>query len=147
MDKISTNADFFELGGDSLLSIKLCAIVQEQFGVDINVTDVFAHSEFSKLLNLIEKKTKLKMPEITNIPEAEYYNLSSAEQRIYYSVSMAGENNILYNLPGSIIFNQLPDCKRLENCFKTLINRHEAFRSYFEVSENKVVKNTSKCGF
>ena len=140
LDKISTNADFFELGGDSLLSIKLCAIVQEQFGVDINVTDVFAHSEFSKLLNLIEKKTKLKMPEITNIPEAEYYNLSSAEQRIYYSVSMAGENNILYNLPGSIIFNQLPDCKRLENCFKTLINRHEAFRSYFEVSENKVVK-------
>ena len=138
--KISTNSDFFELGGDSLLSIKLCALVQEQFGVDINVTDVFETSKFSDLLSLIEKNSKSQITNITKIPEADYYRLSSAEQRIYYSVSMAGENTILYNLPGGIIFNKLPDVKKLENCFEILVNRHEAFRSYFELEENKVVK-------
>ena len=48
-------------------------------------------------------------------------------------------NTILYNLPGGIIFNKLPDVKKLENCFEILVNRHEAFRSYFELEENKVL--------
>ena len=144
VDKISINSDFFELGGDSLLSIKLCALVQEKFGVDINVTNVFETPKFSDLLNLIENKHISETFKLTKVTDANCYKLSSAEQRIYYSVSMAGENNILYNLPGGIIFNQLPDCKKLENCFKILINRHEAFRSYFELEENNVVKKIAK---
>ncbi len=142
-NKISTNSNFFEIGGDSLLSIKLCAMVLEFFNVNISVKDVFDSPVFSELLTLIENLGNISKVEITKAKSVDYYPLSSAQKRIYYTCSLAGDKSVLYNLPGGIILDGVPNINKLEEAFKSIIRRHEAFRTSFEVIDGDVVQKVS----
>lgn len=134
IQKISTNFNFFDIGGDSLLSIKLCAKILQVFNVNVTIKDVFSNPTFSDMILLIQNSDKHSISDkIQRVNEAEYYPLSSAQKRVYYSLSFAGNDSILYNLPGGIILNKIPDISKLEKAFQELINKHEAFRTYFEV--------------
>ena len=59
---------------------------------------------------------------------------------MYLSYTMYGEHSILYNIPGGIILNKMPDISKLEICLNTLIKRHESLRTYFEVVDNNIVQ-------
>lgn len=138
---ISTNANFFDLGGDSLCSIKLVSEVYSKLNVKISIKDIFDFPTVKLLANHIDELVFAKVENAT-IPKAEkkdFYPLSSAQKRIYYTVQLTPES-VTYNTPGGLVFNQLPDIEKLENCFKTLINRHSALRTYFAIEKGEVVQ-------
>ena len=56
-EKISASANFFDLGGHSLLSIKLLAEIQNRFHVELAVAQVFDHAVVSELAKLIDEKS------------------------------------------------------------------------------------------
>ncbi|MFT5163912.1 MAG: acyl carrier protein, partial [Alteromonadaceae bacterium] len=56
--KISTQANFFELGGDSLLSVRLITEIQNSFQFDvevINIRDVFLDPTIAQLAQRVDK--------------------------------------------------------------------------------------------
>ena len=139
--EVSISDSFFELGGDSLTAINLCAIILQKFNVELYVKDILEHPIISELSDIIYTKSSTENSAIIKpAKKMEAYPLSSAQKRIYLSTTMSGENSILYNVPGGIILDKMPDFEKLENCFNTLIERHEALRTYFEVSENDIVQ-------
>ena len=141
INKISINEDFFNLGGDSLLAIKLISYIKQYFNIDITIKDIFSNSTIAKLSILIEKKfdiaSSLKIPvsELMN-----YYPISSAQKRIYYSCLKDNDNSLLYNIAGGIILDKELDKNKLENCFKQLIKRHSSLRTHFENKKNEIVQ-------
>lgn len=144
-DKISMDDSFFELGGDSLLAISLCAIVQTEFNAKIFVKDIIEHPIIKDLSNLIMKCTNnSNIPTVKHIPTAEYYKLSSAQTRMYYSSKVAGNSSVLYNIPGAIIVDEMLDFNKLQKCFSKIIERHESLRTYFVLHENQVVQKIKK---
>ena len=136
-DKISTNYNFFAIGGDSLLAIKLSAKILDVFKVDISVKDIFKTPIFSDLLKLITLNSEKTSSKIQVAKTQACYPLSSAQKRIYYTNSMIGENNIVYNLPGGLLVKTILDPKKVENAFNTLINKHSSFRTSFRLVDNK----------
>ncbi len=136
-DKISTNYNFLAIGGDSLLAIKLSAKIMDVFNVDISVKDIFNTPVFSDLLKLIIVNSGNSSTKI-NVAKAEVcYPLSSAQKRIYYTNSLIGENNIVYNLPGGLIVKDVLDPKKVENTFNSLIEKHSSFRTSFRLVDDK----------
>ena len=141
IDEISIDDNFFELGGDSLSSINLCAQIQNEFGCALFVKDILDNPRIQDISDVIS--TNLNTASKAVIPKADkkdYYPLSSAQKRIYLSSTMSGEHSILYNIPGGIILNRMPDISKLEICLNTLIKRHESLRTYFEVVDNNIVQ-------
>jgi len=51
-EKVGVRDDFFQLGGDSILAIRLVAKLNKYFNCDIRVSDIF---EFKKIENIINK--------------------------------------------------------------------------------------------
>lgn len=142
---ISLDDSFIELGGDSLLAISLCAIVQSEFNAKISVKDILDNPTIQSLSDLIYRNTGTSNTvTIKKIPLADYYNLSSAQERMYYSSKAAGSNSILYNIPGAVIIDKILDSTRLEKCFNKIIARHESLRTYFTIYQNKVVQKIKK---
>lgn len=140
-ENISLDDSFFELGGDSLLAISLCATVQSEFHAKIFVKDILDHPIIQDLVDLIAKNIdSLRVPTVKHIPEADNYKLSSAQTRMYYSSKVAGNSSILYNIPGAVVVDGTLDSMRLEKCFNKLIDRHESLRTYFTVYKNQVVQ-------
>ncbi len=143
-DKISTNYNFFAIGGDSLLAIKMSAKILDSFQVDISVKDIFKTPVFSDLLNLItinQAKTKIKLPVAE---EKEYYPLSSAQKRIYYTNHVIGTNHVVYNLPGALVVKEVLDSKKVEKALNQLIQRHSSFRTSFHLIDNKPMQRIEK---
>ena len=140
-DTISIDDNFFELGGDSLSAINLCVKIEEQFNVKLFVKDILEQPTIQQLSDTISNSSKRSTSyTIKPIQKADYYDISSAQKRIYFASIVDGNNSILYNITGGIIFDKKVDAKRIENCFNVLISRHEAFRTYFEPHDNTVVQ-------
>jgi len=138
VDKIGANYNFFDIGGDSLLAIKLSSIIQSSFNATVTVGEIFATPTLSELSALIDKKQQVENNNITPCEKKDFYHLSSAQKRIYYSSKMSGDSSTLYNMPGAIIFDKKPDINKLNECFKKLIERHSALRTSFEIVDDEV---------
>ena len=135
IDNISVDDNFFELGGDSLSAIKLSVCIYDNFKVNVNVSTIFANPSIEQLSILVNNFTKTTKFHLNKIFNAEYYNISSAQKNIYLASELGGKDSLIYNIPGGIIFDKMPDIKKLENCFNTLIQRHESFRTFFEAED------------
>ena len=138
---LSIEDNYFDLGADSLSCIKLIAEISDKLHIDIQISDLFKYNTIKTLANFIEKqKINSRSITITHCPKKDYYELSSAQKRIYYSSYILNSNSIAYNLPGGIFMDKIPNKKKLENCFHILIQRHESLRTYFEIEEGKPVQ-------
>ena len=144
INEFSITDSFFDLGGDSLAAIRLSVEIGKTFSKDLSVQDIFNYPSIKDLSSYIEILSQSSNTDIPKIPQASFYPTSSAQKRIYFASSIAGEQNVLYNIPGGIILDGEIDYKKLEECFKTLINRHESLRTYFELKDNNVVQKIAK---
>ncbi len=145
LEKISVTSNFFELGGDSLCSLRLISEIYTTFSVKLAVKDIFTYPTIEKLAEYIDTQTKIETTteqKIEKAPIRNSYPMSSAQKRIYYTTHIEGENSITYNMPGGILFNEKPDIAQLEKAIHTILNRHVAFRTYFVVEEGEVVQKT-----
>lgn len=138
---ISMTDSFFDLGGDSLTAINLCARVYDTFSVQISVKDIFEHPVISELSDIITDKTKnSSVFKLEEAPKLSAYPVSCAQRRIYYASIIAGETSVIYNMPGGLLLDSVPDVNILEHCLQTLINRHESFRTYFDFDNKELVQ-------
>ena len=140
IDKISVTDSFFELGGDSLLAITLSLNIYEKTRVRISVKDLFENPTIIKLASLISnsKNVNTNLEKIPKTVAKEYYHLSSAQKRIYFTSKMAKKDNTLYNMPGAIVFDKKPNMQKLNKCFEKLIEKHSSLRTYFDEIDNEV---------
>lgn len=138
---VSVNDNFFEIGGDSLSAIKLCIQIQTEFNVRLSVKDILENPVLKNLSDVIEKsQNTVNEISIKPVEKMDFYPLSSAQKRIYLASTIAGENSILYNIPGGIILDKMPDISKLEACLNTLISRHESLRTHFDIVDNNIVQ-------
>ena len=136
-DKISITDNFFDLGGDSLVAIKLQTEALK-FNLNINYQNIFETPNIKELSKHIQTSTN-NIKKINKAEKQKYYPLSSAQTRIYYSSNL-DNNSTLYNTAGGIIVDKLLDMDKLQLCFNTLIKRHDALRTCFEIVNGEVVQ-------
>ena len=139
LDNVSIYDDFFELGMDSLLAIRLSLDIYYEFKINLTVTNLFKHNTISKLALFLDKQKSTDF-NIYNIPKTSKeanYPLSSAQKRIYYASKMAS-SSLLYNISGGIIIDKLLDVKTVENIFNKIIEKNSVFRTYFSTSNGEV---------
>ena len=140
VDKISIYDDFFELGLDSLLTIRLSLNIYYDFKINLNVATLYKNNNIHKLANLLDKQTvsDTDIYTISKAPSDNSYPLSSAQKRIYYASKMAGPSSLLYNVSGGILIDGLLSVKKVENIFNKIIEKHSAFRTYFSSYNNEI---------
>ena len=141
IDIISMDDNFFEIGGDSLAAINLCVQIQDEFNIQLFVKDVLDHPVIQDLSSIISKNnSKPESLVITPAPKANFYNVSSAQKRIFFASSVAGNDSVVYNTPGGVILDGVINPQKLEFCLNALINRHESLRTFFELNNENVMQ-------
>lgn len=140
MPQVGINDSFFDLGGDSLASIKI-QIEAYNKGLNISAQDIFKNPTIKLLSNFIDSSSSsIFLEKIDRINNKQFYITSSAQRRIYFASTISGETSILYNTPGGVIFDKPLITEKLESCINKLINRHESLRTKFDVKDNEIVQ-------
>jgi amino acid adenylation domain-containing protein len=137
---IGIDNKFFDLGGHSLKAAVLATKIHKELGVKVPLVKVFMHQTIRSLAEYIKQAERTRYASIELVEEREYYELSSAQKRLYLVQQMDSESTA-YNLPVFLPIGKEVELKRLETTLKKLIARHESLRiSFDEVNELPVQK-------
>ncbi len=138
-EKIGIDSDFFELGGHSLKATVLISKLHKAFNVKVPLVELFLKPTIRELAQYMKSLTKDKFSPIKVAEKKEYYELSSAQERLYVLQQIELDSTV-YNVPQSVVLEGELDLHRPEKTFKKLIKRHESLRTSFEMINEKPVQ-------
>ncbi|MFF2886822.1 amino acid adenylation domain-containing protein [Paenibacillus sp. NPDC057967] len=161
--EMPADAGFYDLGGDSIIALKIVNRISELASVRIQVVDLLAHSDLPAFTAVIEQRLREKdaaasaggessrlgsegsissVAELENeaIPMAdwqEHYPVSSPQKRMYLQ-QQAMPDDRSYNLPELLELDGELDADRLETVLQIIVERHETLRTTFHVIDGQI---------
>ncbi|HCC36035.1 MAG TPA: hypothetical protein DEQ02_10595 [Ruminococcaceae bacterium] len=140
-ESIDGDADFYTLGGDSLVGVSLASALKKLLGIKIDVSAIFDHRSPGALAKYIEKNKFIAESGsvIKKATSAEYYPLSSPQKRMY-ALFMLDPKSVAYNLPSATVLYGKLDRVKAENALRKLVQRHEILRTFFEIRNGQPVQ-------
>ncbi|MEF9478799.1 amino acid adenylation domain-containing protein [Chryseobacterium sp. 1B4] len=129
-DQISIYDDFFRLGGNSIMAIKLIAKINQSLNRQISVSAVFGNKSIAELTNVIEGLSNTEKVYIDQvyIEFEEEQLLSFSQEGLWFIDQFKGGNNA-YNIPLAFRIDKGVDISILAESLMILIQRHEILRS------------------
>ncbi|WP_225936027.1 phosphopantetheine-binding protein [Burkholderia contaminans] len=127
--RISTTANFFELGGNSLLATKVVARIRRDLHAKLEIRSLFALPTISSLAKRIADTQPIDYAPVTPLPAQASYALSPAQTRLWvqdrlHAAQAEGP------LPTSLLFEGVLDVDALVRAFRALSERHEILRTF-----------------
>ncbi|MGD2088537.1 MAG: condensation domain-containing protein [Candidatus Aminicenantes bacterium] len=136
---ISTNANFFEIGGHSLRATILTVKIHKELHVRVPLAEVFTDPTIKGLAAFINQAKAEKFVSIEPVEKQDYYPLSTAQEGLYITQQIDPESTA-YNIPVVIELTEDYDGQNLESAFNRLIERHESLRTSFQMIDDKPVQ-------
>jgi amino acid adenylation domain-containing protein/thioester reductase-like protein len=136
---ISTQANFFQLGGHSLKATVMISRVHRELAVRVPLAEIFKTPTIKGFSEYIKQAVKEKYTLVQAVEKREYYGLSSAQKRLFLLQQMSMHSTV-YNIPQRVRLEADIDRERLAQTFRQLIRRHESFRTSFETIDEEPVQ-------
>lgn len=143
---ISRKDGFLEQGGNSLKAAYAAASLQELFGVEITLTELFLHDSVEALAILLDERLKqrgdasMAAPQpLTKAAERPYYPATSAQKRLFILEEL-NPGLLNYHLPFAIKVNGPLGMERFSDAWRALLRRHSALRTSFFMEEDAVMQ-------
>ncbi|MBD0256801.1 MAG: amino acid adenylation domain-containing protein [Cytophagales bacterium] len=138
-ERLGIRDNFFANGGHSLRATQLVSRIHREFGVKIELKDVFAHQTVEELASVVGRADHAAYEAIRPVDPQAYYQLSHAQKRMWLTVQLSG-NQATYNMPASCQLHGDLDTEAFRNAFLALVERHEMLRTTFSVIGNEPVQ-------
>ncbi|MCP4154865.1 MAG: AMP-binding protein, partial [bacterium] len=139
LDSIGIDNNFFQLGGHSLKATILVSFVHKRMNIKMPLAEVFKCQIIREQAEFIVKSAKCNYKNIEPVEKREYYQLSSAQKRLYFLQQMEPESTA-YNMTANVSLGKEVDKSKLASTLMKLIERHESLRTSFHMIEDTPVQ-------
>lgn len=144
IERISTDDDFFQLGGHSLGATRLVGLVRSRLDTDVSLRDVFEQPNVRAFAIMLSARAKSAAPSPKSLVELGHTGpLSFAQQRLRF-IDQFEDEGAHYSLFGGFHLSGRLDRRALWRAVNELIARHESLRTVFPRlegdSERQVVR-------
>ncbi|HTU64055.1 MAG TPA: condensation domain-containing protein, partial [Polyangiales bacterium] len=126
--------DFFELGGDSLLSLQIIARARA-LGLALTPRQLFEARTVAALAALSGGTAATDAP-IARVSRESWQPLSHAQERMWFLAQLEPDS-AAYNISGAVRVRGALDAAQLRAAFEQLVARHEALRTSFEEHDGR----------
>ncbi len=133
---IGIQDDFFELGGDSLIGLKMAARSRD-LGAPVSIDQLFRHRTIRELAAAVEQvQMAEKIPAIVRVSRDQPIPLSYTQQRVWF-IDRLAPGGSAYNVPASVRIQGTLNLAVLERVLQEIVSRHESLRTRIEVVEGE----------
>jgi amino acid adenylation domain-containing protein len=136
---ISVQDNFFKAGGNSLKVTRLLSKIDKDFGVKLELLQLFDKPLLESQAELIIQSKGGSFTEIPSITLQKCYPLSSSQYRLWI-LSQFEESSIAYNVSKVYKFEGSLNNDSLLYAFERLIERHEILRTVFKDDDKGIVR-------
>jgi len=114
LTNININDSFFQLGGNSLLSLNLISEIYQNFHLHINISELYNFPNIEAMARLIQNKTINKSQDnyLVNFSKDNFDHHHNKNSSLFILHGLGGNLNSLYRL-ASGLNNNLKDCSNI----------------------------------
>ncbi|MCX2946719.1 non-ribosomal peptide synthase/polyketide synthase [Lentzea sp. NEAU-D7] len=126
VERVGAQDDFFALGGDSILSIRVVARLRAAFGVQVSPRVLFQHSTVARLAEALREGDSTTIPVVSraDVPQ------SFAQGRLWF-LDQFETGGTEYVTPTALRLRGPLDVPKLSGALTALVARHESLRTTF----------------
>ena len=139
MERVGRDDNFFELGGHSLLAMRFISQLRQALGVEVAISDLFAHPVLTSFALVVERAAQTTLPAITPAERGGPLPLSFAQQRLWFLAQMDGVSEAYHIFYGWRLKGEL-NCAALRQALDRIVARHEALRTTFVAIDGEPVQ-------
>ncbi|MFJ7149032.1 amino acid adenylation domain-containing protein [Streptomyces sp. NPDC100445] len=131
-DTVGADANFFDLGGDSLLATRLLARLRHDNGAEVPITALFDGPTPAALARRLPAGpvTAPARPAPGAVDRPERVPLSYAQERMWF-LNRLDDSAATYNIPLVVPLGSAVDAETLRAALGDLTDRHESLRTVF----------------
>lgn len=143
VDKIDTDSDFFQVGGSSMLLIKLRELIANKFGTSLSIMRLFEYSTLGAMVSALEDSTSIKSTDIdweyeTDIPTEYSGRISHQPVKVEIAklrrVILTGSTGFL----GKEVLRQLIALPSIEKVHCIAVRSHEKLDDFSDSVKLKI---------
>ncbi|MCP3468300.1 amino acid adenylation domain-containing protein (plasmid) [Bradyrhizobium sp. CCGUVB23] len=140
VERVGRHDHFFELGGQSLLAVRLLSRLSQALGVELPLRTLFAKPVLADLAaSVVEELSRSgpqHLPAMVGGSREAPLVLSFAQQRLWF-LAQLNQNSTTYHMPLAWRLRGVLDRIAWQRSLDRVLARHEALRSIFVASEGK----------
>ena len=129
-DKLSVTSDFFELGGNSLLAVRLSSEVRQATGLELRISDIFNRRSIRSQALFMTGASQTERTSIIAGQRPAKLPLSFAQQRLWF-IDQLGQGSAEYNMHAALAVGGRFDVSAAREAVQSLIERHEILRTVY----------------
>ncbi|REC41714.1 non-ribosomal peptide synthetase, partial [Chryseobacterium pennipullorum] len=133
---IGIHDDFFSLGGNSIMAIKLISGIKRVLDIQAGVAVIFGHKTVASLSHVLTEQNNDEELIITpvKVSSPQEQRLSFAQERLWFIETYEGGSSA-YNIPMTVRLNEKTDISILCQALETIIMRHEVLRTVIRTTD------------
>jgi hypothetical protein len=134
LSQLSTYANFFEMGGNSLRAVQIMSRINSKFNSALSVPVLFVHPTIKKMTKQIQlalQTSDKQIKQLVRVKNLEKIPLSSAQQRLWFLHHFYEQKDASYNIPLAYIIHGALHLRTLELAIQEVIKRHSILRTIF----------------
>ncbi|MGW4207274.1 non-ribosomal peptide synthase/polyketide synthase [Lentzea sp. NPDC004789] len=132
--EVGVDDEFFALGGNSILMIRLAHRLRDEFGVSLTLREVFASPTVAGIAALLAGGER-RSSRITVTERPQRLPLSFAQERMWFLQRLQGGSGT-YNIPLRISLTGPVDADALGAALRDVLIRHEPLRTIYPEDEH-----------
>ena len=141
-ERVGVDEGFFEIGGHSLLAVRVVSRVREAFGVELPLRALFEGATVAGLARRVEALRSADAPHLPPLVPVERTGplpLSFAQERLWF-LDRLQPGTAFYNVPVPLRLSGALDVPALERALGEVVRRHEALRTTFGEADGEPVQ-------
>ena len=142
VNRLLRTDDFFHLGGDSLLAVRIGEQIRLRWAVELPYADLFAYPTLVALAErvsaLIAEREISEQQDIEIVDRCGAMPASFAQQRLWFIAQLDAEAGAAYHIPLAILLKGALNRRALEEALRRILVRHETLRTGFVRSASTV---------
>ena len=135
-EEIGIHHDFFEVGGHSLLAMRVVSAIRKVLNIELSIKDLFLHSTIASLAGHLQNQTVVSLlPAIEVLPRPPQIPLSYSQERLWFIDRLEGSSQ--YHLPVVVRLTGNLNVDALSVAIQNIVQRHEVLRTVINEEEGK----------
>ncbi|MCR8843449.1 amino acid adenylation domain-containing protein [Paenibacillus sp. SC116] len=133
VERVGAEHNFFEIGGHSLHASVLLSRINKEFNVALPLRVLFEAPTLRDQAERIQKAAPARFKPLEPVEKRALYPITSSQKRLLI-INDLQPGNTTYNVPSVLEINDTITPDTIEYTLNKLIERHEVFRTSFELS-------------